>query len=38
MKDFEFALKDLVEAEKLLPNEKDPERLRKLYNEDMELH
>jgi DNA-binding transcriptional MerR regulator len=37
MKDFEFALKDLDEAMKLCPAEKDPQRLRDLYLEDQEL-
>ena len=37
MKDFEFALKDLDEAMKLCPAEKDPQRLKDLYLEDQEL-
>ena len=37
MKEFEFALKDLDEAMKLCPAEKDPQRLRDLYLEDQEL-
>ena len=37
MKDFEFAIKDLDEAMKLCPGEKDPTRLKNLYLEDQEL-
>ena len=34
MRDFEFAIKDLDEAMKLCPSEKDPQRLKSLYLED----
>ena len=37
MKDFDFAFKDLDEAQKLCPNENDPKRLLTLYKEDEEL-
>jgi hypothetical protein len=36
LKDFEYAVKDLDEAEKLMPAEKDPAKLRKQYQEDAE--
>ena len=36
-KDYDFALKDLVEAEKLIPGDKDVAKLRKLTEEDIEL-
>ena len=38
MKDFDEAITDLGLAAKLLPKETDPERLRKLYEEDKELN
>ena len=37
LKDFEYALKDLNEAEILFPEEKDPGRLRQQYKDDEEL-
>lgn len=37
IKDYELALKDLIEAGKLFPGDKDVERLTKLTNEDIEL-
>lgn len=37
MKDFEYAIQDLDEAQKLLPEEKDPKRLKTLYLEDQDL-
>ena len=38
LKDFDEAINDLSLAAKLLPKETDPERLRKLYEEDKELN
>lgn len=34
LKDFEYAIKDLDEAQKLMPDEDDPKRLKTLYLED----
>lgn len=37
MKDYEEALKDLAEAEKLIPGDNDVARFKKLTEEDIEL-
>jgi hypothetical protein len=37
IKDYELALKDFEEAKKLLPEDKDVEKLTKLTLEDIEL-
>jgi len=34
LKDFDFAVKDLDEAQKLYPEEADPQRLKTLYHAD----